>query len=150
MACRIGRRLLTDVEESGLNMDAPIESMFQEIGQMAVHSAQGLNGRLLVYAEAQEGVISADLFYVNEIGIVKFRFCSEALRALIYSFWERWREELGNSQWRTMAYVVDDGKIHIDLLYPDQVDTKQGLPHRRPGAIKKYFGEMKGDYYYPE
>ena len=49
--------------------------MYPEIGQVALGLAEGLAGKLLVYAEVEDGAISADVFYLNKAGVVRFRCC---------------------------------------------------------------------------
>jgi hypothetical protein len=131
-------------------MSAKIEAMYQQIGQSALDLADGLAGKLLVYAEVEDGVISADLFYVKEGGTVRFRFSSKALQELLYTFWEGWKEEPGNREWRAMSYVVDGGKFKLDLTYPDQINADEDISDRRPLVVKKYFGDAKVDYSKPK
>jgi hypothetical protein len=45
---------------------------------------------------------------------------------------------------KTHSYLVDkDGKLTIDLSYPDEVDVQEDVSDRRPRAVKKYFGDVK-------
>jgi hypothetical protein len=126
-----------------------IEQMYPEIGQAALDLADGLAGKLLVYAEVEDGVISADVFYLNQSGIVRFRFSPRPMQELIYSFWEQWKEQPGNREWRTMSYVIDAGKFKIDLSYPDEINPDEDISERRPSVVKKYFGDLKVDYSKP-
>jgi hypothetical protein len=130
-------------------MSLTIEQFYQEIGQAARALAEGLAGRLLVYAEIEDGVISADLFYATQSGVVRFRFCPKALQTLLYTFWEQWKAQPGNREWRAMSYVIDGGKFSIDLTYPDQIDPGEDVSDRRPSVVRKYFGDMKVDYSKP-
>jgi hypothetical protein len=51
-----------------------VEDLFQEIGREAVEvAADDLAGRLLVYAEVEDGAISTDLLYKNRAGDVRPR-----------------------------------------------------------------------------
>ena len=55
-------------------MNSTIEKLYQEIGQEALQAANDLSGKLLIYAEVSDGVISADMFYINNpSGSVRFR-----------------------------------------------------------------------------
>ena len=131
-------------------VNADIESLYHAIGQEALASAPDIGGRLLVYAEVQDGVVSADLFYVQSPKRpIRFRFCTPAMRDLIVSLWEKWQGVPGNREWRVMCYVIDGGKFNIDLTYPDQLNEDEGLPDRRPHAIRRYFGEVSVDYSSP-
>lgn len=131
-------------------MSSTIEQMYPEIGQAALGLAEGLAGKLLVYTEVEDGVISADVFYVNQAGVVRFRFSPKPMQELIYSFWERWKEQPGNREWRAMSYVIDGGKFKIDLSYPDEINPDEDLSERRPTVVKKHFGDMKVDYSKPK
>lgn len=131
-------------------MNTTIEQLYQDIGKEAVVFAEGLSGRLLIYAEVEDGVLSADMFYVNSsTNSVRFRFCQKPIKDLILDLWEAWRECPGNREWRVMCYVINGGKFSIDLSYPDQVNEDEDVSDRRPLAVKKYFGEAKVDYSTP-
>lgn len=131
-------------------VNADIESFYQAIGQEALASAPKLGGRLLVYTEIEDGVVSADLFYAQSPSEpIRFRFCSPAMKDLVASLWEKWRSIPGNREWRVMSYVIDGGKFNIDLTYPDQVDEDEDLSDRRPLAVQKYFGDAPVDYSNP-
>lgn len=130
-------------------MSERIDSFYQRIGGSAIAEAEGLAGRLLLYAEVEDGAISADMFYVEEAGGVRFRFCSEELRDLVYSFWQAWQLEPGFQEWRTLAYVIDGGKFSVDLKYPEEIDEDEGTHERRPAIVEAYFGGMEVDYSRP-
>ncbi len=131
-------------------MSSTIEQLYPEIGRAALGLAEGLAGKLLVYAEVEDGVISADVFYVNQAGVVRFRFSPKPMQELIYSFWERWKEQPGNREWRAMSYVIEGGKFKIDLSYPDEINPDEDISERRPTVVKKHFGDMKVDYSKPK
>lgn len=131
-------------------MNQTIERIYQEIGQEAISIANGFNGKLLIYAEVEDSVVSADLFYeTNQAGYVRFKFCCQSLIRLIQSLWEQWKTYPGNREWRVMCYLIKDGRFCIDLTYPDQIDGDQDLSDRRPLAVEKYFGEVTVDYSNP-
>ncbi len=130
-------------------MNSAPETMYTEIGRAALSLAEGLAGKLLVYAEIEDGVVSADVFYTNQDGIVRFRFGPEPMQALIYAFWGQWKSEPGNREWRTMSYVIDNGKFKVDFVYPDQINADEDISLRRPEAVKKHFGNVKVDYTKP-
>jgi len=132
-------------------MTRDIGKLYQEIAREAVSVATDINGKLLVYAEIEDGVVSADLFYEkrNE-RVVTFKFCSEHFRETILSLLEKWKAHPGNEEWRAMSYVVGDGKFSIDLTYPKQMKFNEELSDRKPRIIKKYFGQSKVDYLKPK
>ncbi len=59
--------------------------VYQQIGRAALGCADDLAGKLLIYAEVEDGVISADLFYMNPSGKLRFRFCRQPMKNLIYT-----------------------------------------------------------------
>ncbi len=130
-------------------MNLAVEQFYQEIGQAAKAVAPDLAGRLLIYAEVEDGAVSADIFYATATG-VRFRICPQSMKGAIYSFWKQWTSVPGNREWRVMCYVIDDGKFSIDFTYPDQIKANEGLPDRRPLAAKRYFGDVKVDYSKPK
>ena len=126
-----------------------VEQLYQAIGLAATSFAPDLAGKLLLYAEAEEGVMSADMFYETASGSVRFRFSSDELQQLIYSFWETWKATPGNEEWRTMCYTLNGGKFAIDLQYADQVNPAEEVSDRRPRVVSKYFGSAIIDYSRP-
>jgi hypothetical protein len=128
-----------------------VEDLFQKIGREAVAVAgEDLAGRLLVYAEVEDRVISADLLYKDRDGDVHLVLGPSPLDDLVYEFWQRWKAEPGNEEWRVMSYIVDkdgeDAKLKIHLTYPDDVEVEEDMVDLRDRAIKKYFGDVKVIY----
>lgn len=122
-----------------------VEELLQEVGREAVAVAgDDLAGRLLVYAEIADRVISADVLYKNRKGDVQLVLGPSPLDDIVYELWQRWKAEPGNEEWRAMSYVVDEGgKLTVDLIYPDDLDEEEIVTDRRPRAVKKYFGNVK-------
>jgi hypothetical protein len=75
-----------------------IERYYQSIGQLAVDLVGSEPAKLLVYAEVEDGVVSASVVHSREPGGVRFRLAPDALQDEIYSFWEAWPKsrEIGN------------------------------------------------------
>jgi hypothetical protein len=132
-------------------MDTPVERIYQQIGHAAIGVAgDDLAGKLLVYAEVQDGVISADVAYLSrQTGGVRLRVGPAGLKRIVYEFWQLWREQPQNQEWRVMCYVIDDGRFGVDLTYPDDLSADEGVSDRRPRAIRKYFGTTRVDYVRP-
>jgi hypothetical protein len=127
-----------------------IESFYQDVGRAAVAIAPDMKGKLLVYAEVEDGVISCDVFYDKGNNVVKYKVCPEHLRNSVYSLWEKWRAFPGNEEWRALSYVVNNGKFTIDLTYPSQMKSGEELSDRRPRVIKLHFGQSTVDYSKPK
>jgi len=121
-----------------------VDDLLQEIGREAVAAAgHDLAGMLLVYAEVEDRAISADLLYKTRKGEVRLVLSPRPLKEFVYELWQRWKAQPGNEEWRVMSYIVDkDGKLTIDLTYPDDVDVEEDVTDRRPRAVTKYFGDV--------
>ena len=126
-----------------------LEDLYKEIGIEALGHAADLAGKMLVYAEVEDGVISVDIFYFNGAGEVRYRYGSEFLQELIHSLWEQYKASMQGGEWRVLCYVIDGGKFKIDLIYPDQINKNEVISDRRPRALEKYFGAAKVDYSKP-
>jgi hypothetical protein len=127
-----------------------IEQLYQDIGKTALTEAPTVGGRLLLYGEVEDGVVSADLFFIEDPKApVRFRFGSLGLQDLLVSLWEKWQAVPGNKEWRTLAYVIDDGKIDLNIKYPDQLVEDEDVSDRRPRVVKEYFGDKPVDYSKP-
>src|SRR3954471_11727942 len=113
-------------------MNLTLEQLHQEIGNAVLAVTQDRDWKLLIYAEVEKGVVSADLFYVTKDRLVRFLFCPEPVKMLVYSFWEQWQKHPGNFEWRVMCYLVNDGRFKVDLAYPDQLDKNARVSDRRP------------------
>ena len=131
-------------------MTDQIEQLLQKIGQEGLPLASDLAGKLLIYAEVEPGVISADMFWVSSPSApLRFRFCSDTLRDLILSLWTEWQKHPPNREWRTMSYVIENGRFKTDFVYPDQIDAAESEIHRRPRVLRQHFGDAKVDYSRP-
>jgi hypothetical protein len=68
-----------------------IEGLYQAIGKLALENAPNRNGKLLVHAEIQDGVIESGMFYErNADRIVTFRYCTDELEDRLYELWKQW------------------------------------------------------------
>ena len=122
-----------------------IEGLYQAIGEEAVSTAgRELGGRLLLYAEVQKDAVSADVLYATRSGEVQLVLGEDRLVDLVYELWEQWQKEPGNQAWQVMTYLVEpNGRLTIDLAYPDDLDQGEDVIDRRPRAIRKFFGNAK-------
>lgn len=132
-------------------MNSHLEELYQAIGQLAVASTLDLQGQLLVYAEVQDGVVAASLFYEKgPAKTVTFKFCSDELEDKLYELWEQWQKVPNNKPWFGLAYLLQGNKMSIDLSYPDELNENEGLRERRPRIVQRYFGNVKVDFSKPE
>lgn len=130
---------------------ATLEDFYQKIGAEALSWAEDYSGRMLVYAELDDGVISATLLYENGTpGEATFKFCPSDLQEIIISFWESWNDVAGNKIWKSMVYLIESDDFSIDLIYPDQIDPNETAMDRRTRIFKTYFPSSRIDYSDPE
>jgi len=123
---------------------------YQRIGQEALAVCGGLSSKLLLYAEVEDGAISADLFFQRPAEqLVRFRFAPEALRESIYKFWESGENNITPRSWAAMRFVVLGGQFTVDLTYPEQLNSDEGLPERRPLVVAECFPGLRIDYSKP-
>ena len=124
---------------------------YQQIGQQALTVVGGSVQKLLLYAEVEDGVISADIFYQPpKDNVVHFRFAPEALRNVINEFWERGAVKIKPRSWAALRFIVgSDGRFTTDLTYPDQFNAKEVLSDRRPRVVAEIFPGSKVNYSKP-
>lgn len=128
----------------GRDGDQP--DVFQRIGARAIAASHSANGKILLYAEVAEGVISADLFSQSSDEPVRFRFSPPELKALIYEWWEGLP---ASERWATMAFSIDGGRFTCSFGYPDVLLAEEHLEDRRPRAVQTHFGDTAVDYSSP-
>lgn len=127
-------------------MTKEIDSLYQAIGSEAMLATDGLSGRLVVYAEVEEGLIAPALYYQRGTDrSVHFEFCSSRLSDMLYALWECWRETPDYREWRTLAFVIDAGRFFVDLVFPEQVDPDETAEERRKRLVGAYFAPPQGD-----
>ena len=126
------------------------ETSYQQIGALASAQAFDSVGKILLYAEVGDGWSSADLIYQTSPKSARHRFCEDKLREVVIDFWEYWKEDSKNQEWRCIEYVIENENFKIDLTYPDQIDENQATFERRPAVIDKHFGGVEIDYSNPE
>lgn len=133
-----------------MNITSEIERLYQDVGSEALRIADGLDGKLLIYAEVEDGAIACCMLYdKGEQRIPTFKFCSPSLKEFLSDLWERWNEIPEYKEWRAVAYLVADGDFTIDFTYPDQIDSDETLQQRRPNVFRRYFGDVTIDYSNP-
>lgn len=135
-----------------MNAPSPDSELVRSIATAALEQAGGdRDGRILIYAEVEEGAWSADLFV--ELGRahgIRYLFGGPALERAILEHWEGSRADPQAGAWRTMAFLIHpDGRFTIELKYLDQVDPEQDVSERRPAVLRAHFGDARIDYSRP-
>ncbi|MBW8815691.1 MAG: hypothetical protein JF588_19925 [Caulobacterales bacterium] len=115
----------------------------QEIGRSILAAVANPDGKMLLYVEAEYGVISADIFSQDQPDEVSFRFAPADLKAMLYQLWEATPEV---ERWATMAFVVERGRFDCSLRYMSALVADEDLSDRRPRAVKAVFGDATVNY----
>lgn len=127
-----------------------IEDCFLRIGQLALEELADLQGKVLVAAEVQPGVIESAIFYERGLAkVVTYRYCSDALEDCLYDLWEQWNAA-GNAVWFGIEYAVENGRFQIGYAYPNQINFDQGAIERRPELLQKHFSTAAVDCSMPD
>ena len=111
---------------------------YQEIGAAFVRVLPSHFQKALLYAEVEDGVVGQSAFYQAPNGSVTFVAETRGLVEQIYSFWEDMKAEA--PEWRSMAFVIENGRFNVDLVYPDQLPADEEDWERRPRIVRQYFG----------
>jgi len=131
-------------------MRADLEQLLQDIGALAMEAVPEGEPKVLIWAEAEGGTVSADLISGTPDEEARFQLCPPLLEQLVGVFWEDWQGVPGNREWIAMAYAIQDGSYTIDLTYEDDLeDAEEEIDELRPKAITKHFGGALIDYSNP-
>lgn len=126
-----------------------MSDFYRRIGQQAVKLAPGPFLKLLVYSEAQDGVISADVFFqVGHDPVVRHRRAPPELTDLIHEFWENGDCKVQPRSWAAMHFWIESGAFRTWLIYPGDLRPGEYLD-RRPRVVADYFPLTEVDYSKP-
>lgn len=118
---------------------------YQEIGAALVRLLPSHFQNALLYAEVEDGVVGQSAFYQALGGSITFVAETRGLVNQIYSFWQDMKVD--GPEWRSMAFIIENGIFSVDLLYPDQIPADEEEWERRPRILRQYFGTA--DVLYP-
>jgi hypothetical protein len=119
----------------------------EQIAATALSEVGTSEGKVLLYAEVEDGVISADLFHQrNAASPVLFRFASEHLRELAYRSWVAGAQHVVPQAWQCASLSLSGGSFSLELVYPNQLAPCEDLSDRRPRAVAAHFPGARVDY----
>lgn len=122
--------------------DDPGQDHYQRIGRALVQSVPEGAEKSMLYAEIEEGVIAASVFFVGPgESQVKYLPASKDLEDESYDFWCDWKATEG-TEWRALIFVVEDSGFKADLRYSDQIEPGSTRMDRRAAAVKEHFGDL--------
>jgi hypothetical protein len=131
-------------------MTPDFEAFYQDIGHLALGVASEEAVKIMVYAEMEDGSVSADVFYQeDDPDVIHYRLSPPVLDAVLEAYWDACGREDPARAWRVLTYVIDEGAFKVELKFPEQVDENEDLAERRPAAVRAVFGEGVVDYSSP-
>ncbi|MGN6482741.1 hypothetical protein [Luteibacter sp.] len=118
-----------------------VEQYYQEIGGAALDLAKNASGRIALMAHADDGVIAASLFYIEEGNLqVRCIFPPSSVRRNILDFWEEWGRQERRPAWSMMCFIIDDEDFTIDFLYADEFEDGYPSLDDEARLLRHYFG----------
>ena len=125
-------------------------AVFQRLAEIAIGVFERRPEKLLVYAEVQDGVWSADLFgELPSSRKVVFRFAPSELGRLVYRYWESGDAMVAARSWATFQMVIEGSEFKVDFTYPADVVEDEDLSERRPRVVATVFPGKAVDYTNP-
>lgn len=123
-----------------------IEELKQGIVLVATGHARAGGGKVLVYAEMQDGELSSALFYERGAG-GEMAFDDEVtdLQYLIRELWEQWHRMPRNQPWSVLACLVDGDRVEFDFSAPGLVSEGQVRLEEHLRAFKGHTGDTEFD-----
>ena len=102
--------------------------------------------RILLYAEVEDSVISASVFFQLSNNVAHFRYASDELQDLVYEFWESGNDKIPARSWRGIEYALNGMQFDINLFYEDAFKPDEGQHERRPRVVARHFPGTKTDF----
>jgi hypothetical protein len=128
-------------------MTPEIQALYPAIGRLLTSIPVVPVDGLALYAEAEDGVVSCNVFYLPVGGkSIKYRFGPPELDDMVYELWERWKEVPEDEAWRSLCFTLKGNKFAIDLTYSDRFDKTADVVGRRTSAVQAVFGKLQIDY----
>jgi hypothetical protein len=121
--------------------------------QLVGHALQqqcppNIDGALL-YAEVEDGVISASVFFTAAPNLLAFRYASDSLEDLVYEFWEKGQDGVLPRSWSAIEYQLSGKKLDVGFAYSDQFYKNEGQHDRRPRVVARRYPGFAVDFSNP-
>jgi hypothetical protein len=121
----------------------------QQIGVALQELCSPGSKKSLLYAEVEEGVIGASVFFEDERGNVNFRIASDDLESLTYDLWDIGAEKIPARSWAAVEYTLTGKKLAVNLIYSEQFQSNESEIERRPRVVERHFPGATVDYSQP-
>ena len=106
--------------------------------------------KVLLYAEIEEGVVAASVFFETATNGLQFRYASDELERLTYEFWEVGSGSILPKSWRAIEYALVGQKLTVDLTYREEFKANEGEHERRPKVIARQFPGLNPNFSNPD
>ena len=122
------------------------DALIQAIGNHIYDLVGDDNSKVIAYSEVEDNVVACSIFYSKELdGRPSYLSGDSDLVNLIYEFWSRSQQELGEF-WAALSYCLVDGDVQLEITYKDKFNFDIGRLERRDDIIQNFFGTTDADY----
>jgi hypothetical protein len=121
-------------------MGTVMEALVQRIASEAMDVLGPRGRKFLLYAEVEDGVVEASLYYEKRPGALGSEFASEELADLAYELWEKWDAGSGR-RFRAVEMFVNGSDFKLEVTYPESFNDDAGQGRDR-AVVEKYFGNV--------
>lgn len=111
-----------------------------EIGLELINLIGGDRDDIFLYVEIGNGWVSSSVFK-DEGDVIRYHNPRDT--NLSDMLWEAWHLEPDqtNMRWSVLEYVINDGKFHVSMKYPEEVNVEEIDSARRDVALRARFGD---------
>jgi hypothetical protein len=121
----------------------------QRIGVALQEMCPPASKKSLLYAEIEEGVIGASVFFEDATGNVNFRFASTELESVAYDLWDIGSEKIPARSWTAVEYTLTGNKLGVSFTYSEQFQANESEIERRPRVVERHFPGAAVDFSKP-
>jgi hypothetical protein len=122
-------------------LPSPGPEDIERIGHALIEAAGTADAKFVLFAK-----------YDERFGIVTIRYVPEGAKEIkplflkpgsvdLQQIWQASRSQPGGG-WAEMVYVLDHGRVSVDLSYPDQLPAAELSRVRMEAAVAKHLGPL--------
>lgn len=134
-------------------MNEVIQELIQKIGELMLEEIGEDCHKALAYAVVKEDDAMVSFMWQKAPGSTVFyqepipdTENDEDLFYYFYCLRNEWKLANKGHEWIAANYLVTDGDVSLDLVYPDEFDESLSYAEGRLESAKKYFGTSEVDY----
>lgn len=114
------------------------ELLLNEIGGLLTEDSEYRSAPTLLYAQLDYNMIGQSIF--KDLGD-QLLYRWPVNERLPYALLELWEDQEGNYRWSELESVLRDGSFEVAYVYPDEIDSNEGVIERRERALQRHFGD---------